>query len=117
MSDATGASAENLSALSGVAKIGGHDLGMVGTSLQTLPKRCTGTGEETKAHRLRSKRSACLPQNSAEWTRQRRSPYRRRLDQFQDGSGKAAVAIVTSVNPGIAPFLKDLAEQSELVGR
>ena len=120
MAEATGASVENLSALAGVAKIGGHDLGMVESSLQKLAKALHGTGEESKgaasalealglsAEDLRGKDTAEAMLDVA-----------KALDQFKDGSGKTAVAIALLGKNGAAllPFLKDLAEQSELVGK
>ena len=120
MAEATGASVENLSALAGVAKIGGHDLGLVESSLQKLAKALHGTGEESKgaasalealglsAEELRGKDTAEAMLDVA-----------KALDQFKDGSGKTAVAIALLGKNGAAllPFLKDLAEQSELVGK
>ena len=120
MAEATGASVENLSALAGVARIGGHDLGLVETSLQKLAKALHGTGEESKgaaaalealglsAEELRNKDTAEAMLDVA-----------KALDQFKDGSGKTAVAIALLGKNGAAllPFLKDLAEQSELVGK
>lgn len=120
MAEATGASVENLSALAGVAKIGGHDLGLVESSLQKLAKALHGTGEESKgaasalealglsAEDLRGKDTAEAMLDVA-----------KALDQFKDGSGKTAAAIALLGKNGAAllPFLKDLAEQSELVGK
>lgn len=120
MSEATGASVENLSALSGVAKIGGHDLGMVETSLQKLAKALHGTGEETKGA---SAALEAIGLSAAELrgmdTAEALLAVSKALDQFQDGSGKAAVAIALLGKSGAnaLPFLKDLAEQSELVGK
>lgn len=120
MSEATGASVENLSALSGVAKIGGHDLGMVETSLQKLAKALHGTGEETKGA---SAALEAIGLSAAELrgmdTAEALLAVSKALDQFQDGSGKAAVAIALLGKSGASalPFLKDLAEQSELVGK
>nr|MBP9229477.1 hypothetical protein [Azonexus sp.] len=120
MAEATGASVENLSALASVARIGGHDLGLVESSLQKLAKALHGTGEESEgaaaalealglsADELRNKDTAEAMLDVA-----------KALDQFKDGSGKTAVAIALLGKNGaqLLPFLKDLAEQSELVGK
>lgn len=120
MAEKTGASVENLSALAGVAKVGGHDIGMVESSLVKLAKAIQGTGEESKpaaaaleaiglsAEKLRSLDTAEAMLQVA-----------KALDQFRDGSGKtaAAVALLGKSGADALPFLKDLAEQSELVGR
>ena len=48
MAERTGATVENLSALSGVARIGGHDLGVVETSVIKLNKALHGSDDEAK---------------------------------------------------------------------
>lgn len=120
MAEKTGASVESLSALSGVAKVGGHDLGMVESSLIKLSKAIHGTGEESKpaaaaleaiglsAEKLRSMDTA-----------EAMLAVAKALDKFNDGSGKiaAAVALLDKSGAEALPFLKDLAEQSELVGK
>jgi len=120
MAEKTGASVENLSALAGVAKVGGHDIGMVESSLVKLAKAIQGTGEESKpaaaaleaiglsAEKLRSLDTAEAMLQVA-----------KAFDKFRDGSGKTAaiLALLGKSGAELLPFLKDLAEQSELVGR
>ena len=48
MAERTGASVENLSALSGVAKLGGHDLELVEASVIKLNKALHGSDDESK---------------------------------------------------------------------
>lgn len=120
MSEATGASVENLSALSSVAKVGGHDLGNVEAALQKLGKALHSTDDESKGaakglaaiglsvEDLRSKDPAEAMLDIA-----------KAMDQFKDGSGKAAVAMAILGKSGaqMLPFLKDLAEQERLLGK
>lgn len=120
MAERTGATVENLSALSGVAKIGGHDLGMVETSVIKLNKALHGSDDEAKGA---AKAIAALGL-SIEDLRQKDPAQAmldiaKALDKFSDGGGKsaAAMAILGKSGAQALPFLKDLAETGELVGK
>ena len=104
MAEKTGASVENLSALASVAKVSGVDIDLVDSALQKLAKSLQGTGEESKG--AAAALEAMLKIAKA-------------LDQFRDGSGKTAaeMALLGKAGAEALPFLKDLAEQSELVGK
>ena len=120
MAEATGASVENLSALASVAKIGGHDFGQVEATIIKLNKALHGSDDESKGaakaiaaiglsiEELRSKDPAEAMLDIA-----------KALDQFADGGGKsaAAMAILGKTGAAALPFLKDLAEKGELVGK
>lgn len=120
MAEATGASVENLSALASVAKIGGHDFDAVQSSIIKLNKALHGSDDESKGaakaiaaiglsiEELRSKDPAEAMLDIA-----------KALDQFADGGGKsaAAMAILGKTGAAALPFLKDLAEKGELVGK
>lgn len=120
MAERTGATVENLSALSGVARIGGHDLGMVETSVIKLNKALHGSDDEAKGA---AKAIAALGL-SIEDLRQKDPAQAmldiaKALDKFSDGGGKsaAAMAILGKSGAQALPFLKDLAETGELVGK
>ena len=120
MAERTGASVENLSALSGVARIGGHDLGMVETSVIKLNKALHGSDDEAKG----AAKAIAAIGLSVEDLRQKDPAQAmldiaKALDKFSDGGGKsaAAMAILGKSGAQALPFLKDLAEKSELVGK
>lgn len=120
MAESTGASVENLSALSKVAKVGGTDLASVETGLQKLAKALHSTDEETKGA---GKALAALGLNidalAEKDTAAALFDVAKAMAQFEDGSAKTAVAIAILGKSGaqLLPFLKDLAEESELIGR
>lgn len=120
MAERTGASVENLSALSGVAKIGGHDMALVEKGIKLLNKALHDTDDESKGAQkaiaaigLSVKDLRDL--DPAEAFLQ----VSKALDKFADGGGKsaAAMAIIKKIGADLLPFMKDLAEKSELVGK
>ena len=120
MAEKTGASVENLSALASVAKVGGHDIGLVDSALQKLAKSLHGTGEESKGAAAALEALGLSADELRQMdTAEAMLKIAKALDQFRDGSGKSAAAMALLGKSGAEalPFLKDLAEQSELVGK
>ncbi|NJD24074.1 MAG: phage tail tape measure protein [Betaproteobacteria bacterium] len=120
MAERTGASVENLSALAGVAKIGGHELASVEAGMQKLAKALHLTDDETKgAGKALAALGLSIEDLRSKDTAEAMLEVARALDQFRDGSGKtaAAIAILGKNGAQLLPFLKDLAEQSELIGK
>ncbi|MBS1188907.1 MAG: hypothetical protein H6R10_699 [Rhodocyclaceae bacterium] len=120
MSEKTGASVESLSALVGVAKAGGHEVEMVEQGVIRLTKALAGADEESKgaAHALSVLGLDKVKLQSMDGG-QALKLVADRLSEFQDGSGKTALAIDLLGKSGaqMLPFLKDLAEQGELHGK
>jgi hypothetical protein len=120
MAEATGASVENLSALSSVAKVGGHDIGTVEAGLMKLSKALHASDEVSKGA---GKAIEALGLNLQELrgldTAEAMLRIAKAFDQFKEGSGKSAVAtaIFKGEAAALLPYLKDLAEQTELVGK
>ncbi len=120
MSEATGATVENLSALASVAKIGSHDLGLVESSLQKLSKALHSTDEETKgAGKALAAIGLDISKLADMDTADAMYEIAKSMSQFQNDSGKAAVAMAIFGKSGAQPlpFLNDLAEKTELVGK
>lgn len=120
MSERTGASVENLSALVGVAKIGGHDLGTMEAGLQKLAKALHTTDDETKgAGKALAAIGLSMEDLSKLDTADAMLKVAQSLAEFENGSAKTAVAIALLGKNGAAmlPFLNDLAEKSSLVGK
>lgn len=120
MSEATGASVENLSALSSVAKVGSHDLDTVAASLQKLGRALHSPDDETKgAARALSAIGLSVDELKQKDPAEAMLEIAQSLDKFKDGSGKAAVAMAIFGKAGaqLLPFLKDLAEQQTLTGK
>lgn len=120
MSERTGASVENLSALVGVAKIGGHDLGTMEAGLQKLAKALHTTDDETKgAGKALAAIGLSMEDLSRLDTADAMLKVAQSLAEFENGSAKTAVAIALLGKNGAAmlPFLNDLAEKSSLVGK
>ena len=116
----TGASVENLSALKGVAKIGGRDFEQIEGAIVKLNKALHSTDDESKGA------GKALAAIGLDVTKLREMDpaaavleIAKALDQFADGGGKsaAAVAIFGKAGAQMIPFLKDLAEKGELVGK
>lgn len=116
----TGASVENLSALKGVAKIGGRDFGEIEAAVVKLNKALHATDDESKGagkalaaigldiQKLREMDPAAAMLDIA-----------KAFDSVEEGGGKsaAAVAIFGKAGAQLLPFLKDLAEKGSLVGK
>lgn len=115
LAEKTGASVEELSKLSQVARIGGIDIATVEQSLIRLAKAIAGADDEAKgagaafaalglrAEELRGKDTAEAMRIVAE-----------SLNKFKDGADKTALSLALLGKSGAEalPFLKDLAETS-----
>ncbi len=120
MSERTGASVENLSALAGVAKIGGHDLDMVESSVIKLNKALQGSDDEAKgAAKALAAIGLSIKDLRDKDPAQAMLDVAKALDNFADSGEKTAVAMAVLGKAGAQalPFLKDLAEKGELVGK
>lgn len=120
MSEKTGASVENLSALAHVAKISGTDLGVVEQSLIKLAKGLAGVGDESKGA-ARALKAIGLSQADLKGkdTAEALQIVAVALSKYEDGAGKTALAIDLLGKSGAQalPYLKDLAAQGELVAK
>lgn len=116
----TGSSVENLSALKAVAKVGGHDFEQIEAAIVKLNKALHGTDDESKGA---GKALAAVGLNIKALREEDPAAavldIAKAFDKFADGGGKsaAAVAIFGKAGAQLLPFLKDLAEQQELVGK
>ena len=120
MAERTGASVENLSALAGVAKIGGHDLEMVESSVIKLNKALQGSDDEAKgAAKALAAIGLSIKDLREKDPAQAMLDIAKALDNFADSGEKTAVAMAILGKAGAQalPFLKDLAENGELVGK
>lgn len=120
MAERTGASVENLSALSGVAKLGGHDLELVEASVIKLNKALHGSDDESKgAAKAIAALGLSIDELRAKDPAEAMLDVANALNKFADGGGKsaAAMAILGKSGAQALPFLKDLAEKGELVGK
>ena len=122
MSERTGETVEKLSGLVAVAKIGGHSVEGLETAMLKLTKGMAGADEETKGagHALeflgiKSRDSEGKLKSSGDMI----VKIAKSLDEFKDGPGKAAVAMDLFGKSGAQalPYLKDLAEQGDLVAK
>jgi hypothetical protein len=120
MAEKTGATVETLSALSRVARIGGKDISIVENSMIRLTKALAGSDDEAKgaAHALSV---LGLKANELQQMDQGKA-LKLIADQmalFRDGAGKSALAMDIFGKSGaqVLPFLRDLAEQGDLVSR
>lgn len=120
LSEKTGASVEKLSALAGVAKISGVSLDVVEGSLIRLAKGLAGADEESKGA---GNALAALGLKAEELkgldTADALKIVAERLNEYKDGAGKTALAIDLLGKSGAQalPYLKDLGETSQLVGK
>ena len=120
MAERTGASVENLSALASVAKLGGHDLEMVESSVIKLNKALQGSDDEAKgAAKALAAIGLSIKDLRDKDPAQAMLDIAKALDNFADSGEKTAVAMAILGKSGAQalPFLKDLAEKGELVGK
>lgn len=116
----TGASVENLSALKGVAKIGGHDFAEVEGGITRLNKALHGTDDESKgAGKAISALGLDLQTLRDMDPAEAMLELAKAQESFADGGGKSAamMAILGKNGAALIPYLKDLAEQGALVGK
>lgn len=120
MSEKTGASVQTLSALATTAKLAGQDVAVVETGLVRLSKALSGTDDEAKGagHALDvlglSAREL-RPLDTAESLKL----VADRLSEYRDGAGKTALAMDLFGKSGaqLLPFLKELADREDLIGK
>ena len=120
MAERTGATVEALSGLVGVAKLGGHSIETLEGAMLKLTKGLTGADEETKGA---GQALSFLGIKARDLEGNLKAPdvllkeIAKKLDGFQDGAGKSAWAMAAFGKSGaqVLPYLKDLAEQGDLV--
>ncbi len=120
LAEKTGASVENLSALRSVARIGGRDIGDIGDAMVKLTKNLAGTDETSKGA---AQAVQDLGLNLATFRRldaaEQLKALADRMVAFRDNTAKTAIALELFGKNGanLLPFLKDLAQTGELVGK
>lgn len=120
MSLQTGISVEALSALGKVAKYSNTDLGDVAAASNKLSKALFTQNEDSKGAAQAIK---ALGLNFNEFkglqADEQMLKLAKAMDGFQDGTGKSAGAMLLFGKTGatLLPFLKELAEKNELVGK
>lgn len=116
----TGASVENLSALKGVAKIGGRDFATIEASIGKLNKALHGTDDESKGA---GKALAALGLNLQDLRQMDPAEafvaIAKAQEKFSDGGGKSAalMAIMGKSAAEMIPYMHDLADAQQLVGK
>lgn len=117
MAAAAGTTVENMSALVEVAKVGGHQIGIVETAMVRLTKALAGGDEEAKGA---GKALATLGLNAEKLrgmdTAEALLEVANALDKYKDGGGKTALMLDLLGKSGAAaiPYLQDLAEKGRL---
>jgi hypothetical protein len=118
LAESTGATVENLSKMQSVAKIGGHDFGMVGDSLERMIKGLKGADEEGQNASaalaflgVRAKDDNGVFRDTGTIMLE----VAQKLAQYQDGANKTAIVqdIFGKGAAKLIPLLKDLAEETE----
>jgi hypothetical protein len=120
MAEKTGASVEELSKLSQVARISGTDIGVVETFLIKLNKALHGTDEESKnANRALSSIGLSVKELKTLDPAEAMRLIAVQLNKFADGGAKtAAILALTGKSAAEAlPFLKDLATETGITAR
>ena len=117
MAAKAGTTVENFSALADVAKIGGHDIGLVETAMVRLTKALAGGDEEANGagHALAALGLKAETLRSMD-TAEALLAVAKALDQYASGSGKTALALDLLGKSGASalPYLEDLAETGKL---
>ena len=120
LSEQTGATVEGLSALRGVAKLSGTDIDTVGGAMNKLSKSMVGANEDSKGAASALKALGINFNDFAKLTPdQQMLAVAKAMDGFKDGAGKSAAAMMLFGKSGaeLLPFLHDLADKGELVGK
>ena len=116
MAERTGATVEKLSELSAIAQVGGHSIETVEMGMIKLAKALGGVDEKSTAasNALKSIGLNALDIRTLD-PGDAMKVIAKRLDEFKDGMGKTAflMAVFGKSGAQLAPFLKDLAEQTE----
>lgn len=116
----TGVSVEALSAIKGVAKSSGTDVGTAAAAMNKLQKNLAGANEESKGAAQALK---ALGVNFEDFQRlkadEQMLTVAKAMDRFQDGGGKSAAAMMLFGKSGaqLLPMMQELAEKNELVGK
>lgn len=117
MAAKAGTTVENMSALVDVAKIGGHDIGVMEGAMVRLTKALAGGDDEAKGA---GQALATLGLNAEKLrsmdTAEAMLEVALALDKYGNGSGKTALALDLLGKSGAAalPYLEDLAETGRL---
>ncbi|UCV27011.1 phage tail tape measure protein [Ferribacterium limneticum] len=120
MAEKTGAAVGNLSALKDLAKIGNHDMGEVEGGIIRLNKALHGTDDESKgAGKALAAMGLDLKKLRDMDPAEAMLELAKAQENFADGGGKSAamMAILGKNGAALIPYLKDLAEQGQLVGK
>ena len=122
LSEKTGASVENLSKLGFVAKQSGSDIDSVANAINKLSKGMAGADNETKGAGLAMSYLGVKAKDAAGDLKDPAVMFTeiaKRLNTYQDGAGKAAIAQALFGKAGaeMLPTLKLLGEQGELVAK
>lgn len=117
MAEITGATVESLSALRQVARVSGQDMDGVAGAMTKLAKNLAGVDDESRGAGNALK-AIGLDLDAVKKLKadEQMQAIAKAMNQFEDGTGKAAVAQVLLSKSGAAllPFLKDLAEWGDL---
>lgn len=127
LAEKTGASVENLSKLSPVAKLAGTNMEAVGDALTKLTMRLKGVGDEGEGDSSKgaAKQLQELGLSARDAAGELKDPAElmveiaHKLGEYRDGMGKtqAAQELFGKSGAALLPFLKDLAEYGELTAR
>ena len=116
----TGASVESLSAIGAVSKLTGTNIGDVGSAINKMQKNLATSTEDSRGAATALK---ALGISFDEFVRlkadQQMLAVAKAMNEFQDGAGKAATAMLLYGKTGaqLLPMLKDLADKNTLVGK
>lgn len=117
LSESTGVAATSLSALKGIAKQSGTDIGEVAAGLQRMSKSVVetsmGTGRAALAFRALGINAKEMGKLMPE---QQMQLFAQKLMNLESETQKVGLAMKVIRDPNLLPFLKDLAEAGELNG-
>lgn len=120
LSQETGVSGNALSALAGIGKMSGTSIDTITAAMNKLSKGMAGADEDSKGAAVAIK---ALGINFDEFSKmtpdQRMLATAKAMDQFKDGAGKTAAAMLMFGKSGaeLLPMLHDLADVHQLVGK
>lgn len=113
MSEKTGATVETLSGMVEVAKIGGHEIGLLEASMTKLAKGGEGSQRALTALGISARDASGRLKDTGTLTQE----IAHGLAAYADGTGKAAIAqdLFGKSGAQLLPYLKDLAGAGKLV--
>ena len=122
LSEKTGSSVENLSKLGFIAKQSGSDIDSVAAAMNKLSKGMAGADNETKGAGLALSYLGVSAKDAAGNLKDPSLMFTeiaKKLGEYQDGAGKAAVAqaLFGKAGADMLPTLKLLGEQGDLVAK